>query len=86
MRSTIRYKYFEVKNIGDIQENFLNVIDIWDNPFPINYGKDELTAGNLLSSLEAATTALIKNKIDVLVTAPINKKNIQSSGFNLKVT
>ena len=75
----------EVKNIGDIQENFLNVIDIWDNPFPINYGKDELTAGNFaFSSLEAATTALIKNKIDVLVTAPINKKNIQSKRFQFK--
>ena len=75
----------EVKNIGDIQENFLNVIDIWDNPFPINYGKDELTAGNFaFSSLEAATMGLIKNKIDVLVTAPINKKNIQSKRFQFK--
>ena len=85
----VKYKLdtniIEVKDIGDIQENFLNVIDIWDNPFPINYGKDELTAGNFaFSSLEAATMGLIKNKIDVLVTAPINKKNIQSKRFQFK--
>ena len=78
-------KIVGVKNIRDVQENSLNVIDIWDHPFPINYGKDESTAGNFaFSSLEVATKALIKNKIDVLVTAPINKKNIQSKRFQFK--
>ena len=78
-------KIVGVKNIRDVQENSLNVIDIWDHPFPINYGKDESTAGNFaFSSLEAATKGLIKNKIDILVTAPINKKNIQSNRFQFK--
>ncbi len=78
-------KIVGVKNIRDVQENSLNVIDIWDHPFPINYGKIESTAGNFaFSSLEAATKGLIKNKIDILVTAPINKKNIQSNRFQFK--
>ena len=78
-------KIVGVKNIRNVQENSLNVIDIWDHPFPINYGKDESTAGNFaFSSLEAATKGLIKNKIDILVTAPINKKNIQSNRFQFK--
>ena len=74
-----------VKNVEGVQENCLNVINIWDHPFPINYGKDESTAGNFaFSSLEAATKGLIKNKTDILVTAPINKKNIQSKRFQFK--
>ena len=78
-------KIVGIKNIGHIQEYFLNVIDVWDHPFPINYGKDESTAGNFaFSSLEAATKGLIKNKTDILVTAPINKKNIQSKRFQFK--
>jgi len=35
-----------------------------------------------LKSLEAATADLASNKIDVLVTAPISKENIQRAGFN----
>ena len=74
-----------VKNVEGVQENCLNVINIWDHPFPINYGKDETTAGNFaFSSLESATKWLIKNKLDVLVTAPINKRNIQSKHFQFK--
>ena len=65
----------EVKNIGDIQENFLNVIDIWDNPFPINYGKDELTAGNFAFSSFERYPSLI---------AGISHSNISNACFVIK--
>ena len=46
-------------------------------------GKSTETAGRYaFKSLEAATEDLAAGKIDVLVTAPINKKNIQSDKFN----
>ncbi|MGA0212713.1 MAG: PdxA family dehydrogenase, partial [Flavobacteriaceae bacterium] len=61
----------------------LNVVNIWDKPFPIDYGKEQPEAGDFaFASLEAATEALKKNQIQVLVTAPIHKKSIQSKAFN----
>jgi 4-hydroxythreonine-4-phosphate dehydrogenase len=49
----------------------------------IEIGKSTQVAGELsLMALEAATEDLKSGHIDVLVTGPINKKNIQSPGFN----
>jgi len=60
-----------------------NIINIHDEEIKIDLGKSTSIAGDLsYLSLEAATEDLIKNNIDVIVTAPINKKNIQSQKFN----
>ena len=49
----------------------------------INFGQEDLKIGEYaIKSLEAATKALKEVDIDVLVTAPINKHNIQSETFN----
>ena len=59
-----------------------NIINIIEDEVKIDLGKSTNIAGELaLLSLEMATEDLMKNHIDVLVTAPINKKNIQSPGF-----
>jgi 4-hydroxythreonine-4-phosphate dehydrogenase len=59
-----------------------NIVNIHDEEIKIELGKSTAIAGELaLLSLEAACEDLIKNNIDVVVTAPINKKNIQSPGF-----
>ena len=59
-----------------------NIVNIHDEEIKIDLGKSTAIAGELsLLSLEAATDDLLKNNIDVVVTAPINKKNIQSPGF-----
>ena len=61
----------------------INVLNIWKEPIDINFGKQDNTIGQYaIKSLEAAVTSLKKNEIDVLVTAPINKANIQSEHFN----
>lgn len=59
-----------------------NIVNIHDEEVKIDLGKSTPIAGELaLLSLEAATAALERNEIDVVVTAPINKKNIQSPEF-----
>ncbi len=59
-----------------------NIVNIHDEEIKIDLGKSTAIAGELsLLSLEAACDDLQKNNLDVIVTAPINKKNIQSPGF-----
>jgi 4-hydroxythreonine-4-phosphate dehydrogenase len=60
----------------------INVINTWREPVEINYGTNDDAIGNYaIKSFEAATAALKEGAIDVLVTAPINKYNIQSEAF-----
>ena len=60
-----------------------NLINIHDEEIKIDLGKSTPIAGELaLLSLEAACEDLQNNLIDVIITAPINKKNIQSPGFS----
>ncbi len=61
----------------------INVVNVWRDNIDVEFGKESLKAGEYsIKSLEAATNALIEGSIDVLVTAPINKHNIQSDKFN----
>jgi len=60
-----------------------NLISITKEELDIQPGTVSDQAGRLaFLSLERAVKDLASNKIDVLVTAPINKKNIQSKDFN----
>jgi 4-hydroxythreonine-4-phosphate dehydrogenase len=62
--------------------NQVNVLDVWSNLFTTEFGKSTEEGGqHALKSLKAATKALKENKVDVLVTAPIDKHNIQSESF-----
>jgi 4-hydroxythreonine-4-phosphate dehydrogenase len=61
----------------------VNVVNVWNDEVIINIGVSNETGGSFaFRSLEAATKDLASGKIDVLVTAPINKQNIQSKNFN----
>ncbi len=60
-----------------------NIINCLDDSIRVELGKSTKTAGEAsYLSLEAAVNDLTENKIDVLVTGPINKYNIQSDKFN----
>ena len=60
----------------------INIINVWEENFKTEFGKATAKSGELsYLSLEATTNALINSKIDVMVTAPINKKNIQNKDF-----
>jgi len=59
-----------------------NIINITEADVKMNVGFPTSTAGELaFSSLKIATEHLMNEKIDVLVTAPINKYNIHSQSF-----
>src|SRR5476651_282112 len=59
-----------------------NIINCWDEDVKIDLGQSNETGGKYaLLSLERATTDLLAAHIDALVTAPINKENIQSDEF-----
>lgn len=61
----------------------LNILNAWNEEIPVELGKQTKIAGEYaFKSLEYATNALAKGEIDVLVTAPINKDNIQSENFH----
>lgn len=62
--------------------NKINVIDLWDQKIDLNPGESTRVAGKLAyESLKHVTEDLAATKVDVLVTAPINKKNMQSEDF-----
>jgi 4-hydroxythreonine-4-phosphate dehydrogenase len=72
-----------IDNLKSIIPGKLNVINVWTDQEDVVIGTTDEKAGiYAVKSLEAATKALKENQIDVLVTAPINKKNIQSEQFN----
>jgi len=71
-----------IKNTEHAIAKRANIINIFEQEVKIDIGKSTEIAGQLsLSSLEAAIHDLQSKKIDVLVTAPINKDNIQSEKF-----
>jgi 4-hydroxythreonine-4-phosphate dehydrogenase len=59
-----------------------NMINCWEEDVKIDLGENNEVGGKYaLLSLERATTNLLSGQIDALVTAPINKENIQSDTF-----
>ena len=61
----------------------INVVNVWKESVEVQFGIESEIAGEYsIKSLKAATKALKEGEIDVLVTAPINKHNIQSDSFN----
>ena len=77
------FSFNKISNASEAKENKANVIHLWEEDIIVEMGKSTETAGEYaFKSLEAATEDLAAGKIDVLITAPINKKNIQSDKFN----
>lgn len=72
-----------INKLSDIVNGKINVLNVWQERVEIKFGEEDLKMGELaIRSLEQATKALKTNLIDVLITAPINKHNIQSDKFN----
>ena len=72
-----------INNIGQLVHGKVNVFNCWNEPVNIEFGKEDVEIGSYaIKSLQTATKKLKAGEIDVLVTAPINKHNIQSDDFN----
>ena len=78
----IDVKFNGVRDAGQALESKVNIVNVWKEVPKIEYGQATTEGGDFaIRSLRAAVAALKENKIDVLVTAPINKNNIQSEDF-----
>lgn len=67
----------------EAKPDVINVVECWKDAFRFEHGKESKEAGNMaILSLRRAVASLRNSNIDVLVTAPINKRNIQSEDFN----
>jgi 4-phospho-D-threonate 3-dehydrogenase / 4-phospho-D-erythronate 3-dehydrogenase len=60
----------------------INVLNVWRENVDLNFGTNDEAVGKFaIQSFSVATEALKQGQIDVLVTAPVNKLNIQSDDF-----
>ena len=76
------FSFNVVENPGKANKKKANLINCWKEEAKITLGENTTEGGKFaFKSLEAATNALLKGDVDVLVTAPINKQNIQSDSF-----
>ncbi len=72
-----------VPNAEAAVANKANMINCWEEDVKIELGTANETGGKYaFLSLQKATDDLVSGAIDALVTAPINKNNIQSDDFN----
>jgi len=72
-----------ITSLSQIQHTKINVLNIWKEDVSVTLGKASKESGDYAAkSLEIAVDYLKNKKIDVLVTAPINKETIQSEDFN----
>lgn len=72
-----------ISAINQINHNKINVLNIWKEDVSVDLGKATKESGECAAkSLDSAVKHLKDKKIDVLLTAPINKETIQSETFN----
>ena len=78
-----KISFFSIDDPKKVVHGKVNIVNVWKEPVKIEFGKEDKKIGEYaIKSLAAATKALKEGAIDVLVTAPINKHNIQSEKFN----
>jgi 4-hydroxythreonine-4-phosphate dehydrogenase len=71
-----------IRNIEGLNPKKINLITCWEEDYEVSPGKVTEQAGKCaFISLEKASEDLFSGKIDAVVTAPINKNNIQSADF-----
>lgn len=85
-RKALNFENFNlniINNPAEAHPKRVNIINCNDDSVRVEIGKSTEMAGMAaFEALQAATADAINNKIDALVTAPINKHNIQSDNFH----
>jgi len=71
-----------IDSLEQIVPGKINVYNLWKDSFNLEFGvADDVVGSYAVKSFVAATKALKEGIVDVLVTAPINKYNIQTETF-----
>lgn len=77
------FGFHYIDRAEDAQPKKANLVQIWKEDIKLQLGTGTQASGKFaFKSLKKAVEDLASGKIDVLVTAPINKKNIHSEEFN----
>jgi 4-hydroxythreonine-4-phosphate dehydrogenase len=77
------FSFQYIKNPGQASQKKANLINLSENEVPVNMGESTSVAGKYAEmALRYACNDLKNNTIDAIVTAPINKNNIQSEQFH----
>ena len=72
----------EINHVGQALPYEINVLNVWTEDIEIKFGEPTKESGKYaILSLQSSVKDLRLNLIDVLVTLPINKHNIQSDKF-----
>jgi len=79
----LNFNWQNIKELSRLNPKQVNIVNCWEEDIIIQPGQLNDNGGKYATrSLIAAATALKKNEINGLVTAPIHKKNVQSPEFN----
>lgn len=79
----INFSFNITKDLQKLNVKQVNVFNCWEEDIDITPGQLTQTGGKYaVKSLMAAAEALKENKIQVLVTAPFHKKNVQQEDFD----
>lgn len=71
-----------IDELSEVKNGKVNVLNVWEEEVEINAGKEDLEAGAYAyKSLKALAEDVKAGNVDAMVTAPINKKMIQSDDF-----
>lgn len=74
-----------IPSIDNIEKQNINIINCVSNKVKVEIGRSTEMAGqSSLNALRHAVVDIKNKKTDILVTAPINKNNIQSNDFSFK--
>jgi len=78
------FQYNTINSASEAIAKKVNLVNVWkDYKGAVEFGKPDKDAGLFaFKSLEAAINDLASNKVDVIVTSPINKDTIQNEEFN----
>lgn len=76
------FNYNVAKDISKLYMRKVNIINLSNDEFKIEAGKSTEEAGKMaIMALDAAVKDLKNKNIDIIVTAPLNKANVQSEDF-----
>lgn len=79
----LHFNYHALKDLSQVNHKQVNVYNCWEEEVAINPGQlNEQGGRHAVTALVAATVAIKEGHIHGIVTAPIHKKNVQSSQFN----
>lgn len=79
---TETFRFAPMRKVSDVQAGRVNVVDVCPRGMELTPGHPSQEAGEAaVAALEAACNALEAGEIDLIVTAPINKKTVYSDKF-----